>query len=91
MGGSFDSSIAKSMYSHFCILSTAFWCSSGIPSATMIEDEQGGSLAEPPGNLSCFSPSASSTRVDVTTDTSVEDEPKLAIAYFSCESRKYIM
>ena len=62
VGGSFDSRVAKSMYSHLGI--------GGIPSATTAEDEQGRSLTEPPGILSCSSPSAGSTGVDVTTETS---------------------
>ena len=70
VGGSFDSIVAKSMYSHLLIFSTVFRGIGGIPSATTTEDEQGRSLTEPPGILSCSSPSAGSTGVDVTTETS---------------------
>ena len=75
VGRSFDSRVSKPMYSHFRILSTVFWDIGGISSATTTEDEHGRSLIGPSGILGCSSPSAGSTRVDVTTETSAGRQP----------------
>ena len=79
VGGSFNSKVVKSTYSHFHILSTVFCGSGGIPSATTTKDEQGRSLTDPPGNLRCSSPSVGNTGGDVTMETSAGRRVKAGI------------